>query len=90
MDVNVRYASAFRKHYPKRIKPFPALHAKFEERLSMLLTNSRNPLLHDHELKGNKVGCRSCSITGDIRLLYRVINDVIELLDIGTHNQVYK
>lgn len=56
----------------------------------MLLANSRNPLLHDHQLKGGKSGYRSCSITGDIRLLYRITGDIIELLDIGTHNQVYK
>src|SRR3989339_42232 len=70
-DVNVRYASAFRKHYKKRIDPFPTLQTKFEERVEMLLTNPRNPLLHDHPLKGAKSGSRSCSITGDIRVVYR-------------------
>lgn len=60
-----------------------------KERLSMFITNPRHPLLHDHALKGNRSGHRSFSVTGDIRIIYRVIDDAIELLDIGTHNQVY-
>ena len=40
--------------------------------------------------EGAKSGSRSCSITGDIRVVYRKKDEkTVILLDIGTHNQVY-
>lgn len=69
--------------------PSLALQKKVQERIGMLITNPRHPLLHDHSLKGDLSGRRSCSITGDIRVIYRIADDSIEFLDIGTHNQVY-
>ncbi len=90
MDAKLRYASAFLKHYKKRIAPSLALQKKVQERIYMLISNPRHPMLRDHPLKGDQSGRRSCSITGDIRVIYRVVDDSIEFLDIGTHNQVYK
>ena len=89
MDAKLRYASAFLKHYKKRITPSVALQKKVQERMIMLTINPRHPLLHDHPLKGDQSGRRSFSITGDIRVIYRIVDETIELLDIGTHNQVY-
>lgn len=89
MDARIRYASVFLKHYKKRVASSSALQSKLEERLAMLLTNPLHPLLHDHPLKGNQSGRRAFSVTGDVRVIYRIVDKTIELLDIGTHNQVY-
>lgn len=90
MDANLQFASKFRKHLTRRIAGTPSLRNKFDTRLTLFLDNPRNPLLNDHTLKGDQSGRRSFSITGDIRVIYRKTDDTIILLDIGTHNQVYK
>lgn len=57
----------------------------------MFINNPNHPLLHDHLLRGTKKGLRAFSVAGDIRVVYRRPNtDTIELLDIGSHNQVYR
>lgn len=55
----------------------------------MFLDNPKNSSLKDHALIGKKAGYRSFSITGNIRVVYKIVEDGIVLYDIGTHNQVY-
>lgn len=87
--MNVRFHKTFKKHFKLRIEPNPLLDQKFGQRLELLLKNPTDPILKDHELKGKKIGYRSFSVTGDIRVLYQKIEDDIVLYDIGAHNQVY-
>ncbi|MBI3486516.1 type II toxin-antitoxin system YafQ family toxin [Candidatus Daviesbacteria bacterium] len=47
------------------------------------------PTLKDHKLIGKKFGFRAFSVTGDIRVVYKLINSDVWLYDIGSHNQVY-
>lgn len=80
----------FLRNYQKRILPFSNIDKKFEKRLKLFILNPRNPQLRDHKLIGSLQNFRSFSITGDIRLVYRWIDEyTLELYDIGTHNQVY-
>ena len=79
----------FKKHYKKRILPFPNLNKKFEERFRLFIRSPNNPALHNHKLVGSLDGLRSFSITGDIRVVYRTFDSGIELYDIGSHNQIY-
>ncbi len=79
----------FIKHYERRIKPDTKLSKRFDERLILLISNPSNPELKDHKLTGEKEGYRSFSITGDIRVIYRIEGNILKLYDIGTHNQVY-
>lgn len=63
---------------------------KFFERLNLFLKDHNHPLLKNHSLKGDMVGCRAFSVTGDFRAIYRIIEkDEIKFVDIGTHPQVY-
>ena len=87
--MNIAYHQQFAKHFKRRILPQPKLVAKFKQRLKLLLTDPKNPLLADHPLKGKKKEYRSFSVTGDIRVVYKIKNDTLQLYDIGTHNQVY-
>lgn len=87
--ANIRYVGNFIKHFSKRIEPFTNLSQKFDERIKVFLTDSSHPILKDHQLKGDKIGLRSFSITGDIRVVYYIKEDCIYFVDIGTHNQVY-
>ena len=79
----------FRKNFKKRISNNPKLIKRFEQRLKMFLADKNDPLLKDHKLIGTKRDYRAFSVTGDIRLVYRIVGNSIELYDIGTHNQVY-
>jgi addiction module RelE/StbE family toxin len=79
----------FVKSFRLRITPHQNLVRRFNERMELFLSNSTDPVLHDHALGGNLKGKRSFSITGDIRVIYRILPDQIILIDIGSHNQVY-
>ncbi|MBI5620066.1 type II toxin-antitoxin system mRNA interferase toxin, RelE/StbE family [Candidatus Gottesmanbacteria bacterium] len=85
-----RHAS-FIKSYKTRISSQPKLVKRVRERLLQFAQNPQNLFLKDHPLKGNQLGLRAFSITGDIRIIYkRVDNTMIRLVDIGSHNQIYK
>jgi addiction module RelE/StbE family toxin len=63
---------------------------KIETRLNLFVIDTYNDVLNNHPLHGEYLGCRSINITGDIRLIYREIGEnIILLLDIGTHSQLY-
>jgi len=57
--------------------------------LITFLEKPDNPILKDHKLVGKMAGFRSFSITGDLRVVYRIKGNSLQLYDIGTHNQVY-
>ena len=79
----------FLKNYRKRIAPNQKLAKEFERRLKLFLENPKHPLLKNHRLVGRKSQYWSFSITGDIRVVYRIVGNDIWLYDIGSHNQVY-
>lgn len=87
--MTVERHKQFLKNYRKRIIPHPTIDHKFKERLKLYLLDPSNPILKDHQLTGKKKSFRSFSITGDIRVIYKIEAEVIRLYDIGTHNQVY-
>ena len=64
-----------------------------EETIETLLANPFEPHLKTHQLKGAMAGMLSCTCGYDCRLLFRLRQDrgieVIILLDIGTHDEVY-
>lgn len=91
MVVNLQYAKKFLKHFKERIIPYPNLRLHFDSRIDIFRNNPYYPLLRDHALKGSQKGLRAFSVTGDIRVIYRIVDsNTIQLLDIGTHNQVYR
>lgn len=81
--------SQFKKHFKKRILPYPKLVTRFRQRLRLFIDDPANPFLKDHSLKGEKKDYRSFSVAGNIRVVYKIKGKVLQLYDIGTHNQVY-
>jgi addiction module RelE/StbE family toxin len=64
---------------------------KFKERIKIFIADPFAPILRNHALVGKYQGCRSIAVGGDLRMVYRVMqNDTIVLLDIGTHAKLYK
>jgi len=87
--MKIEYHRQFLKNFRKRILPYPKLKAKFEERLRLRLKDPENFLLKDHRLLGKKADYRAFSLSGDIRVVYKIKGEVLQLYDVGTHNQVY-
>jgi len=88
--VEVIFRKSFQQCFDSRIRPNPKLYDRFVERLKLFCRQSDNPILRDHSLVGKLNNNRAFSITSDIRVIYRIIDDgVVELFDIGTHDQVY-
>ena len=83
------FLKKFQKHYKKRIQPHKALDEKFRKRYLLFIQDQTNPILEDHQLKRDLKGYRAFSITGDLRAIYYIKNDIAFFVDIGTHNQVY-
>ncbi len=79
------------ENFKKKFMKLPVkTRGKFEERLSLFLTNPSIPILKSHPLKGNLLGLRAFSVTGDIRVIYKILDkDTAKFVDIGAHNQVY-
>lgn len=87
--MQIKYHKEFIKNYKKRITPHPKLVSQFQKQLSKFIQNANDPILKDHKLVGKKLGFRAFSVTGDIRVVYKLINSDLWLYDIGSHNQVY-
>lgn len=87
--MKIVYHKTFKKHFKKRIAPNKKLQQRFYQRLELLIDEPNNPLLRKHQLKGKKKNYWSFSVTGDIRVIYRIEKKSLFLYDIGTHAQVY-
>ncbi len=87
--MKIQYHREFIKSYKKRVTPHPKLEKQFKIQLGKLLKNPKEPSLRDHKLLGKKKNFRAFSVTGDIRVVYIIVDNNIWLYDIGSHNQVY-
>lgn len=80
----------FEKHFLNRITPNQKFVKEFEKRLALFLNGHRGYPLNDHALSGKLAGKRAFSVTNNIRVIYIETAETIILLDIGSHNQVYR
>lgn len=79
-------------NFKKRVKTYSnKIKDKIEDRLYIFIQNEYDSILNNHPLHGEYNGCRSVNITGNIRLVYRKVDeDTCILLNIGTHSQLYE
>ena len=87
--MQIKYHKEFSKNYQKRIGSNPKLVSKFQTKFKQFIDNQTSPGLKDHKLIGKLSSYRAFSVTGDIRVVYRIVNNELWLYDIGTHPQVY-
>lgn len=69
--MKIIFTERFQKKY-KRLQP--KIQKQFEKRLELFIKNQNHPLLRVHPLKGNLVGLRAFSVTGDFRVTYRLFD----------------
>jgi addiction module RelE/StbE family toxin len=85
--MEIGYSRTFAKRYKRLSK---SLQQRVLVRECLFRDDRQHPLLKDHALSGEFDGCRSFSITGDVRVIYKLLNpDTAVFLDIGTHHELY-
>ncbi len=80
----------FLKEYSK-VKFTDKLYFKYVVYVSTLLKEEILPTeALDHSLKGEYVDYREFHISGDLLLIYKIENNTLQLIRIGTHAQLFK
>lgn len=85
--MNILYAKSFQKQLRKLSGK---IQHQFYDRLELFLSLPHSPQLKDLALKGDLVGKRSFSVSGDYRVIYKFLDEEnLKLISIGTHSQLY-
>lgn len=87
--------NSFRRAFKRLIRKHPQLQDKIFEVLELLETDPFAPLLKSHKLRGNLEGLWACWVEYDCRIIFSFATDeesgeeLILLIDIGSHDEVY-
>ena len=87
--------SSFRRAFKRVVRKNPQLETKIFEVLKLLIADPFTPALKAHKLKGQLQGLWACWVEYDCRIIYTFDQDtdtdeeLILLIDIGNHDEVY-
>lgn len=74
----------------KKLKKLPVkIRSRFGERLELFLAMPTDPSLNNHSVEKVFPDCRSINITGDYRAIFKVEQDTVIFITIGTHAELY-
>jgi mRNA interferase YafQ len=85
----------FLKNYKKLLKKNPQLKDKIDYAFDLLSEDPFFPSLKSHKLSGKLKNLWSCSVASDCRLIFYFEKDpennedLIVLVDVGSHDEVY-
>ena len=90
--AKIIYTESYNKRARKFIKKHTHLLKQYEKTLRLLEVNPYHPALRLHKLKGKLSNLYSVSINISYRisLNFLIEKDKIILIDVGTHEEVYK
>lgn len=86
---------SFKRAFKRLVKKNPQWQDKVFAVLDVLADNPFSPSLKSHKLTGQLEGLWSCSVAYDCRIIFAFRQDaalgdnLIVLIDIGTHDEVY-
>ncbi len=88
--MKLRYATTFtfRRHFKERISLDESLVEAYQASVDAFFQNPET--VDDHALKPPLKDRRAFSVNDDYRVVYRVKEDFLLFVDIGTHDQVYE
>jgi len=77
--------------YKRQFRKLPReLQIKVTQRLALFINDEMHPLLDNHPLRFDWGGYRSINITGDYRLIFKKVSDLLVRLEaVGTHSELY-
>lgn len=85
----------FKRSFRKFVLRNPNLQKRIEDTLQLMQEDKYLPKLSTHSLKGELFGLKACSCGYDCRIVFSLEiiketrEEVILLLDVGTHDEVY-
>lgn len=90
MHLKLNLTKSFKKDLNK-LKFSNEHYAKYVIYLGKLLSNEVLPMeARDHALNGEYKDTREFHISGDLLVIYMIQDDILSLLRIGTHSQLFK
>jgi mRNA interferase YafQ len=87
--------SGFKRSFKRLVRKNPQLQDKVLSVIELLSSNPLAPALKSHKLTGQLDGLWSCSVSYDCRIIFafgedeETGEDLIVLIDIGSHDEVY-
>ncbi len=82
------YSPQFRKQYKKLSQK---TQTQVDARLLLFVEESYHPQLQNHKLHGEYANYRSLNVSGDLRVVYRMVDDeAVLLFALGTHSELYE
>ncbi len=67
---------------------------KVDRTLQIFIEDPENPILKNHKLHGGYTWYKSINVTWDVRIIFHELStwyyELVELVDVGTHNQLYE
>jgi mRNA interferase YafQ len=93
--MKVVWSSGFKRSFKKITKKNSRLSDKIIETLKLLAVDPFTPSLKSHKLIGQMEGLWSCSVAYDCRIIFDISEDsqllemIILLIDVGSHDDVY-
>ncbi|MEN6445851.1 MAG: type II toxin-antitoxin system YafQ family toxin [Candidatus Cloacimonas sp.] len=87
--LKISHTSQFKRDY-KKYRTNQDLKEALKEALAYLVSGKPLPShFKDHPLKGDKSECRECHLSPNILLLYRIQDEVLILIRIGSHSNLF-
>ena len=89
--VEIRFGESYEKKAIKFFKKHTDVYPQYKKTIEIISKNPHHPSLRLHKLQGKPSSFYSVSINMEYRIVLDFIiqNDVIILIDIGSHNDVY-
>lgn len=85
--MKLAYLPIFAKKLSKKTKNNPSLKPKLAKQIKLLLQDIHHPSLKVHKLKGNRKEDYSFWIEGDLRIIFKIIEDTYLFTDLITHDE---
>jgi len=86
----VIYTSQFKRDF-KQLRLKKDDECRFVEVVDALIGDApMDARYRDHALTGNWVGCRECHLKPDLLVIYKPEEDVVKLVRIGSHSNLFR
>ena len=89
MKYQLETANSFKRSFKKKKLTDDETMAYIEVMYKLLNDEELEEKYRDHNLKGKFDGYRECHIKPDLLLVYRIKDDALELVDIGSHSDLF-
>ena len=88
--MEILYTKRFQKHY-KKLDTY--IQSKVKTTIEIFRDDPWDQKLRNHPLEGEYIWYRSIDVTWDFRIVFEELSEdsyaLVELIDVGTHSQLY-